>query len=186
KELEEQKLEVIKAANEKEKEEANKKFEQLLSDENIQAEARKLIIEKNNEEILKLLQKYNPNWQNSGQSLSESLLNGINSEKQSVQDAIKEAVNLKEIIPEQEKELERLKLKLEEIEKLKSNTSESSSNASLESESAGSGDLGASIEDVNSYADGIEKVDENIKKLDLSTNRLAKETVPKANNSTKN
>ncbi|WP_219670967.1 hypothetical protein, partial [Clostridioides difficile] len=85
--------------------------------------ARRLLLQKNSEEIIKLLSEYNPHWQDAGQSLADSLLNGVNSKKQSIQEAVKEAINLKEIIPAQEQELDRLKKKLEEYEKLKENVS---------------------------------------------------------------
>lgn len=91
-------------------------FDQLTQQENLQAEARKLIVAKNNDEILRLLQTYNPKWQDAGQSFADAFKNGLNSEMQSMSDAIREAVNIAPVIDEQVKSLEALEEKLKSIE----------------------------------------------------------------------
>lgn len=63
-------------------------FEALTTEEALQAEARKLALDKNNKEIIELLKTYNPQWQDVGQSFGESLLDGLNSTKASIQAAI--------------------------------------------------------------------------------------------------
>lgn len=78
----------------KEREAKNKHFEALLTEENLQAEARKLVVGKNNKEIVELLKAYNPQWQNAGQSFGESLLNGLNSTKASIQAAVNGILSL--------------------------------------------------------------------------------------------
>ena len=59
-------------------------FATLITTEALQAAARKLILEKNNDEIVTLLKNYNPHWQNAGQGFGESLITGLNNMKQSV------------------------------------------------------------------------------------------------------
>jgi len=63
-------------------------FDDLLTEESLQAEARRLIISQNNDDIIDLLKTYNPLWQNAGQSFGEQLLLGLNSQKQSITSAV--------------------------------------------------------------------------------------------------
>ena len=69
-------------------------YNKLLDQENIAAEARELILKNNNDDIVKLLSKYNPKWQDAGQSLGESLVNGLNSKKDSMQKTIQDMLNI--------------------------------------------------------------------------------------------
>ncbi|MFL8712805.1 phage tail tape measure protein [Clostridioides sp. GD02377] len=191
KEAESEKLELLKDSNSKKKEEIEKYFSELLEDTNIQNEARKLLLQKNSEEIIKLLSEYNPRWQDAGQSLADSLLNGVNSKKQSIQEAVKEAINLKEIIPAQERELDRLRKKLEEYEKLKesasaSNSSDSGLNSSSDlanSSDLESADSGLNAEELEKYADGVDDIKTSVEGLDLVSDELVKGTVPKIGDS---
>lgn len=191
KEAESEKLELLKDSNSKKKEEIEKYFSELLEDTNIQNEARKLLLQKNSEEIIKLLSEYNPHWQDAGQSLADSLLNGVNSKKQSIQEAVKEAINLKEIIPAQEQELDRLKKKLEEYEKLKesvsaSNSSDNGLNSSSDlanSSDLASADSGLNAEELEKYADGVDDVKTSVEGLDLVSDELVTGTVPKIGDS---
>ncbi|MGO1044499.1 phage tail tape measure protein [Clostridioides difficile] len=188
KEAENEKLELIKESNTSKKEEIEKYFEELLEETNIQNEARKLLLQKNSEEIIKLLSEYNPHWQDAGQSLADSLLNGVNSKKQSIQEAVKEAINLKEIIPAQEQELDRLKKKLEEYEKLKENVSASSAgggdlDSSAQDSSLDSGSSGLDTKELEEYADGVDDVKTSVEGLDLVSDELVTGTVPKIGDS---
>lgn len=70
-----------------------KHYDSLLQEEKIQAEARRLILDENNQEMVALLEDYNPYWQDAGQSFGESLLYGLNSTKQSIQDTIDEMLS---------------------------------------------------------------------------------------------
>ena len=132
KENENNKLETIKEANSAKQEEIESQYEKLLDTDNINAEARKLIMSNNQEEILRLLKTYNPKWQDAGQSLADSLINGLNSEKQSMQDAITESIGLDDVIREQQTELARLKELLDSL-----NSSDSSGSAGGEGDSGG-------------------------------------------------
>lgn len=69
-------------------------FADLTTEEALQAEARLLVLDKNNQEIIDLLETYNPEWQNAGQSFGESLLEGLNSKKQSIQSAVNDIMSL--------------------------------------------------------------------------------------------
>ncbi len=115
KESQRQRSETVKKGYDDELKESEKHFANLLSTENLNAEARKLILEKNNDEVLKLLQTYNPKWQDAGQSLTDSLINGLNSENQSMEDAIKEAFTLESAITQQKSQLDMLKKQIDDF-----------------------------------------------------------------------
>lgn len=59
-------------------------WQELNAQEVLQAEARNLMLSKNQNDLVVLLESYNPLWQNAGQSLGESLLNGLNSQMESI------------------------------------------------------------------------------------------------------
>ncbi len=91
-------------------------FNELTETEALQAEARKLIVEQNNEEIVRLLETYNPKWQDAGQSFADAFKEGLNSEKQSIEEAVREIVDIAPVIDDQVRELDRLQSKLKELE----------------------------------------------------------------------
>lgn len=70
-------------------------YDKLMETDSINAQARYLLLNSNNDELVKLLESYNPKWQDAGQSLADSLLLGLNSQKQSIQDAVTEMVDLR-------------------------------------------------------------------------------------------
>lgn len=80
-----------------EKEAMKKHFDNLLSQENIEAEARELVVKGNNDKIIKLLATYNPKWQNAGQSFGDSIINGLNSKKDSMHKAINDLMKIPNI-----------------------------------------------------------------------------------------
>ena len=63
-------------------------FRELIKEENLQAEARKILLEKNNDELIELLEEYNPDWQDAGRSFGEKLLEGLNSTKASIRSVV--------------------------------------------------------------------------------------------------
>lgn len=69
-------------------------YEALLNEESMQAEARKLMLDENNQELVSLLESYNPHWQNAGQSFGESLLYGLNSTKTSIQSEVDDILSM--------------------------------------------------------------------------------------------
>jgi hypothetical protein len=86
--------------SEKEEKEAELKdtqayYDKLLQEDSINAQARYMLLQGNQEELVALLQSYNPLWQDAGQSLAESLLEGLNSQKESIKDAVSEILGLK-------------------------------------------------------------------------------------------
>ena len=96
-----------KAALEKEYNKQKKTLEKQLKDvdsyyskleetDSLNAQARYTLLNTNQQELVALLNKYNPQWQNAGQSLADSLLTGLNSQKQSIQDAVSEMVSLRD------------------------------------------------------------------------------------------
>lgn len=91
---EEELLKLSLTAFEEEKKAISAHYEVLKSEENIQTEARKLALTKDNDAIISLLKEYNPQWQDAGQSFGESLLKGLNSKKNSIRSAIDGIISL--------------------------------------------------------------------------------------------
>lgn len=77
------------------KENVEKYYSKLLETESINAQARYMLLTNSNDELVNLLNSYAPNWQNAGQSLADSLINGLNSKKQSMYDAVSELTSLR-------------------------------------------------------------------------------------------
>lgn len=95
------KREKLKADYEEEKENLEKKkeatedyYNTLLTTEALNAQTRYLMLQGNNDNLVALLQSYNPLWQDAGQSLADSLLNGLNSKKESIQQAVEDIMSL--------------------------------------------------------------------------------------------
>jgi LysM repeat protein len=87
-------IENIKSAANAEENIIKNKYDALTSQDNLYAEARKMIVDGNNKEIITLLKTYYPQWQNAGQSFGESLINGLNSTKASIQEAVDNILSL--------------------------------------------------------------------------------------------
>jgi hypothetical protein len=64
-------------------------FEILRKQENIEAEARRLMSNIDNKKLIDLLETYNPKWQDAGDNFAESLLKGLRSKNKSIQDEVK-------------------------------------------------------------------------------------------------
>lgn len=94
KRIEIQKSSVAIEALDREMEATKIHFAKLLEEDKIQAEARRLILDENNKELVELLGTYNPKWQDAGRSFGENLLEGLNSTKQSIQNAVSEMLSM--------------------------------------------------------------------------------------------
>ena len=86
--------EATKESYEKQKDEVEDYYSKLLETDSLNAQARYLLLQGNNDELVALLQSYNPLWQDAGQSLADSLLYGLNSQKQNIKDAVNEIMSL--------------------------------------------------------------------------------------------
>jgi len=84
-----------KANEEKKLKATDEYYSKLLETDSLNAQTRYTLLTSNNNDLVTLLNSYAPNWQNAGQSLADSLLTGLNSSKQSVQDAVSEMVSLR-------------------------------------------------------------------------------------------
>ena len=69
-------------------------YTELLKAESLQAEARKLLLQKNQNELIELLNSYNPNWHQAGVSFGESLIAGIDQIKPTVEAKVAELLVL--------------------------------------------------------------------------------------------
>lgn len=87
--------EAIKENYEKQKKAAEDYYNKLLETDSINAQARYMILTRSNDELVQLLQAYNPLWQDAGQSLADSLINGLNSKKQDMASAVAEMTSLR-------------------------------------------------------------------------------------------
>ena len=88
------KLNQLEKHYEKEVEKTREKFSKLTNDEAIFEESRRLALKENQDELIKLLNEYNPKWQNAGQSFGQSMLDGLNSMKSSIQQAVNEIFSM--------------------------------------------------------------------------------------------
>ncbi|NRT90022.1 phage tail tape measure protein [Clostridium beijerinckii] len=70
-------------------------YSKLQETDSVNAQARYILLNGNNQELVDLLNSYNPQWQNAGQSLSDSLLTGLNSNKQTIQEAVGELIHIR-------------------------------------------------------------------------------------------
>lgn len=87
--------EAIKENYENQKKAAEDYYNKLLETDNINAQARYMILTRSNDELVQLLQAYNPLWQDAGQSLADSLINGLNSKKQDMASAVAEMISFR-------------------------------------------------------------------------------------------
>lgn len=68
-------------------------YASLTKEEALQAEARRLAVDKDNKELITLLNSYNGDWQNAGQSFGQSMLDGLNSMKASIEAAVSDILS---------------------------------------------------------------------------------------------
>lgn len=87
--------EAIKENYENQKKAAEDYYNKLLETDSINAQARYMILTRSNDELVQLLQAYNPLWQDAGQSLADSLINGLNSKKQDMASAVAEMTSFR-------------------------------------------------------------------------------------------
>lgn len=87
---EEERIASVKESYAKQKEETESYYNKLLETDSINAQTRYMLMQGDQQALVDLLNSYAPGWQDAGQSLVDSLLNGLNSKKQSVQDAVSE------------------------------------------------------------------------------------------------
>lgn len=69
-------------------------YDELLSEDSINAQARYILLNGSQDDLVDLLESYNPQWQDAGQSLADSLLYGLNSKKKDIKDAISDIMDL--------------------------------------------------------------------------------------------
>lgn len=87
--------EAIKENYENQKKAAEDYYNKLLETDSINAQARYMLLTRGNDELVQLLQSYNPLWQDAGQSLADSLINGLNSKKQDMASAVAEMTSFR-------------------------------------------------------------------------------------------
>jgi len=87
------------------RDETAKHYEALLTEQSLQNEALRLAQDEDQSEMISLLEKYEPLWQDKGQSFGDKLLNGLNSMKQPIQSAVSEILGMVDAAQEAEAEL---------------------------------------------------------------------------------
>jgi hypothetical protein len=73
-----------------EKQHVIKHYEEMRKEENLEQQARLLIQDNNNKELIQLLESYNPKWLDAGKSFGENLLNGLNEKKRQIQRTVEQ------------------------------------------------------------------------------------------------
>lgn len=76
-------------------------YDELLETDSLNAQARYMLLNSSSQELVELLNSYAPNWQDAGQTLADSLINGLNSQQQNVQDAVNNLISLRGSAPNQ-------------------------------------------------------------------------------------
>ncbi len=94
KSLAEQQLREETERLQKEKKKREEHYAELMNKEVLNAESRKLLLDGNSKELVDLLESYNPKWRDAGQSLGDSLVNGLNSKKSDMQTAVNEILSM--------------------------------------------------------------------------------------------
>lgn len=100
-----ERLQAVQSFYESEIQATKDKFEKLMTEEALFEEARQMVIKDNQDEILKLLNTYNPKWQDAGQSFGNSLLEGLNSTKATIQQTIKDMLGMLDFMENEKKYL---------------------------------------------------------------------------------
>jgi len=178
-ENEKSKIEIIKGNAEKEIETVKLKYEGIKKQYNIENEAIKLMTGKNQDELITLLETYNPQWQNAGQSLSDKMLNGLNSNKESISTAVNDMLDFSSTVETQKTALISLE---DEIKILEEKALEASTNASDIS-----ADISTNVADVStSVYDSNSEILDSISELGITTADTADEFEISTESITKN
>ncbi|MBN7576022.1 phage tail tape measure protein [Clostridium sp. 2-1] len=84
-----------KEAKQKELKNVDAYYDKLLETDSINAQARYRILNDSQQDLVNLLNSYAPKWQDSGQSLADSLINGLNSQQTSTEDAVRNLISIR-------------------------------------------------------------------------------------------
>lgn len=88
-------MQKVQEANKKDEIEAVKEhFATLMTEEKLNADARRILIDNDQKSLIVLLKGYLPDWKTAGQSFGEQLLEGLNSKKQSIQSAVADLMRI--------------------------------------------------------------------------------------------
>ena len=90
-----QEYEEEKEALQKKKEATQDYYKTLLDTDNLNAQVRYRMLNDSNEQLVQLLQSYAPYWQDAGQSLADSLINGLNSKREDMAHAVASMTELR-------------------------------------------------------------------------------------------
>jgi TP901 family phage tail tape measure protein len=88
KQSEEERLRSLKNYTAKADEIAQKHYEKTIADENIKNETIRLMTANSQDELIRLLENYAPEWDAAGQKLSDALYNGITSREDAIRAAV--------------------------------------------------------------------------------------------------
>lgn len=84
-----------KEAKQKELKNVDAYYDKLLETDSINAQSRYRILNDSQQDLVNLLNSYAPKWQDSGQSLADSLINGLNSQQTSTEDAVRNLISIR-------------------------------------------------------------------------------------------
>lgn len=172
---EEAKLELIKENAQIEIDLVKEHYSALSDAYALENEAIRLMTQENQEELITLLSEYNPKWQDAGQSFSDKLLNGLNSNKETIKECVDEMIDIAPHIKDQEKALKDLNKVIDKLEEKAKKVKDSG-------KTIGSG-LGAIGEGAKSAEDDLKKLEEATNNQTDANEKLADEmtnnTIPK-------
>ena len=72
----------------------NEKYDELRKAENLEQEALLMATEEGQDAIIALLETYNPKWQDVGQSFGDKLVNGLNSERETITETVSDILGI--------------------------------------------------------------------------------------------
>lgn len=84
---------IIKDNYEQQKKATEQHYKELLSADRLNAEARRLLLEESNEEMIELLESYNPEWYNAGKTFGELFVEALDVQMDNVHRLIEEAAS---------------------------------------------------------------------------------------------
>ena len=86
-------IDMLKANYDQQKKATEQHYKELLSADRLNAEARRLLLQESNEEMLELLNSYNPDWYNAGKSFGELFVEALGVQMENVNRLIEEAAS---------------------------------------------------------------------------------------------
>lgn len=86
-------IDLLKSTYEQQRKVTESHYKELLSTEKLNAEARRLLLQDSNDEMIALLESYNPEWYNAGKSFGELFVEALGVQMENVNELIERAAS---------------------------------------------------------------------------------------------